>query len=297
MSLQTPGASTCGRAVRTRPVDLVRRLPRRGPSAGVWRRVALQGLVVLVGFLGYSFARGFAGGDPGRALDHAHDIIGLEQALGIYREPALQQLVLEHDRILDALNSVYVWGHWPLIAAVLVWLARSHPAEFRRIRTALVLSCAVALVVYALYPVAPPRLSGIGLLDSVTERSTAYRVLQPPTFVNQYAAVPSMHMGWDVLMAIAVVRHARTRLVRGLGLLLPPLMLAAIVLTANHWFLDAVAGIVVALLGLWAADLLARRSARAPAGLVLAAAGAAAAGGPVAPAATVPSPRCPSPRS
>lgn len=232
-----------------RPVR-VRRAPR--PS----RRVLLQVLVVLLGVGVYSAIRGVAGGDAAAAVDHAHDLVAVERALGIYWEPELQQLALRQDLVLDVLNSVYIWLHWPLLAAVLVWLVRRHPRHFLVLRDALVVSCVVALVVYALYPVAPPRLSGVGLLDTVTTRSHAYRVLQPPGFTNQYAAVPSMHMGWDLLLSLTIVRCAATRAVRVGGWLLPPLMLAAIVLTANHWLLDAVAGIVVALVGLAVAQRL-----------------------------------------
>jgi membrane-associated phospholipid phosphatase len=137
-----------------------------------------------------------------------------------------------------------------------------HPRQFGLTRNAVYASCAIALVVYTLYPVAPPRLAGLGLLDSVETRSHAYRVLQPPAFVNQYAAMPSMHMGWDLLMALALVRSAGARLVRRAAVLLPPLMLAAIVLTANHYLLDAVAGTVVALIGLAAAQAWERRQDR-----------------------------------
>jgi hypothetical protein len=214
------------------------------------RAVAGQAAAVVVALTAYAVVRGSSSADPAPALAHAHDLVRLERRLGLFREPALQALVADHDPLVDTLNTVYVWGHLPLIAAVLTWLAVRHPQEFRLTRNAVFVSCALALVVYTLYPVAPPRLAGLGLFDSVEARSHAYRVLQPPSFVNQYAAMPSMHMGWDVLMALAIVRRAGSLLARRAALLLPPLMLAAIVLTANHYLLDAVAGTAVALVGL-----------------------------------------------
>lgn len=247
--------------VRPPPPRSAARPAGRRPARG---HVLAQVLVVVAGLGVYSAIRGLGGTDAASAVDHAHDLIAVERALGIYWEPQLQQLALRQDVVLDVLNSVYIWAHWPLLAGVLVWLVRRHPPQYLVLRDALVVSCVIALVVYALYPVAPPRLSGLGLLDSVTTRSHAYRVLQPPGFTNQYAAVPSMHMGWDLLIAIMLVRHAGSRAVRAVGWVLPPLMLAAIVLTANHWLLDAVAGIAVALVGLHAAHLLdRRRTARA----------------------------------
>ena len=233
--------------------------PHRAP-----RRVLVQVLVVVLGVAVYSAIRGLGGTDAVAAVDHAHDLIAVERALGIHWEPELQRLALRQDLVLDVFNSVYIWAHWPLLAVVVLWLVRRHPRQYLVLRDALVVSCTIALVVYALYPVAPPRLSGVGLLDSVTTRSHAYRVLQPPGFTNQYAAVPSMHMGWDLLLAIVLVRNAGARAVRAVGWALPPMMLAAIVLTANHWLLDAVAGVVVALAGLHAAHVLdRRRTARA----------------------------------
>jgi hypothetical protein len=100
------------------------------------------------------------------------------------------------------------------------------------------------------FPVAPPRLADIGLVDTVTQHSNAYRVLQPKAFTNQYAAVPSLHFGWDLLIGIALVTNARWLAVRVFGAVVPVLMFAAIVLTANHYIFDAIAGGAVALTGL-----------------------------------------------
>jgi membrane-associated phospholipid phosphatase len=98
--------------------------------------------------------------------------------------------------------------------------------------------------------VAPPRLAELGLLDTVTQHSHAYRVLQPPAFTNIYAAMPSLHVGWDLLMGIAIATVARHRVMRLVGVLLPALMAVAVVVTANHYVVDVVAGASVALAGL-----------------------------------------------
>jgi hypothetical protein len=89
-----------------------------------------------------------------------------------------------------------------------------------------------------------------GLVDTVTQRSNSYRVLQPPAFVNQYAALPSLHVGWDLLMGIAVMTAATGVTLRVVGALMPLAMVAAVVLTANHYLLDVIAGAAVALTGL-----------------------------------------------
>jgi hypothetical protein len=92
----------------------------------------------------------------------------------------------------------------------MVWLATRHSDVFRRLRDAMMLSGAVGMVIFTTYPVAPPRLANPDLIDTVTESSESYRVLQPPAFVNQYAAMPSLHAGWDLLVGIAIVTAAST---------------------------------------------------------------------------------------
>jgi hypothetical protein len=118
----------------------------------------------------------------------------------------------------------------------------------------------IGVCIFVLYPVAPPRLAGLGLYDTVSAQSHAYRVLQPPAFVNQYAAVPSLHVGWNLLIGIFVVRYARRTVLRVIGALLPMAMTASVVLTANHYVIDAVLGAIVALTGL----VVAMRMARSP---------------------------------
>jgi PAP2 superfamily len=118
------------------------------------------------------------------------------------------------------------------------------------------------MVVFALYPAAPPRLvPNLGLVDTVTLRSHVYRVLQPPALADLYASMPSPHFGWNLLVGIAVVRHARTLLGRLVGVILPAAMFSAIVLTANRFIVDGVAGGCVGLAGLGVAVAFARRRA------------------------------------
>jgi membrane-associated phospholipid phosphatase len=99
----------------------------------------------------------------------------------------------------------------------------------------------------------------MGLVDTVTHAFESYRVLQPPAFVNQYAALPSLHVGWDLLMGIAVMTASSRLLLRAVGALMPLAMVAAVVLTANHYLVDVVAGVAVALTGLAVARVLERR--------------------------------------
>jgi hypothetical protein len=232
------------------------------PSAGghnTWRGAVREILLVLAGVLVYFGVRGVTVTDAHQALSHALDVVALERSLGVYVEPSLQALVLGSDWLVDVMNWVYIWGHWPVIAVVLLWLFFAHPAGYRRTRNAMLISGGVGLVVFASFPVAPPRLAGLGLIDTVTEHSSAYRVLQPPAFVNQYAAMPSLHVGWDLLMGLAVYTYARHVAVRIAGLALPVLMVSAVLLTANHYVIDAAVGAALVLVSMAIARRIERR--------------------------------------
>lgn len=230
-----------------------------GSRRGDLRGLAAQVGLVTAAIFAYFGARGLTAADPSEALQHAQDVVAFERRLGLNAEGALQRLVLDHGNVVDVVNWIYIWGHWPVIIAVLIWLLKTHRGAYRVLRNALFISGAIGIVVFILYPVAPPRLAGLGLVDTITEQSRAYRVLQPPAFVNQYAAMPSLHVGWDLLVGIFVFRYARRRLVRALGLLTPVAMTTSVILTANHFVVDAVLGALVALIGLAVATALHRQ--------------------------------------
>ncbi len=231
----------------------------RAPRAA---RVVRESLVVLLAALLYFFVRGLMDSQTSLAVANAHDVIALERALGLFHEPWLQQQVIARDWLVTLLNRIYIFGHWPVIIGTLTWLVWKHPGMFARYRSALLLSGAIGLVFFVLLPTAPPRLvPGSGFVDTVTLHSEAYRVLQPPSFTNPYAAMPSLHVGWNLLMGIAIVRHASTRWARWFGYLMPLVMWIATILTANHYIIDGVVGSAVALTGLGIAIWLERRNA------------------------------------
>lgn len=219
------------------------------PRQAYW--VLRQVGAVLLGIFVYFRVRGLTESKPAIALDHAKDVLAFEHRFALDQEHRVQSLTQGNtDALVDAANWVYIWGHWPVITIVLVWLALRHRVLFLRLRNAMFVSGAIGLVVFATYPVAPPRLTTLGYVDTVTERSEAYRYLQPPGFVNQYAAMPSLHVGWDLLVGIAVATAAGSVLLRTIGCLMPVLMGAAVVLTANHYVVDGIAGAALSLFGL-----------------------------------------------
>lgn len=233
--------------------------------SGAARQVLLLASAVAV----YFGVRHVTGGSAPEAERNAGWLVDLERSLGLFFERDLQRFALDVDGMQTVVNWIYIYGHWPVIGSVLAWLAWRRRDAFFVYRNALLISGIVGMVIVATFPVAPPRLMDLGLLDTVTLHSESYRVLQPKSFTNQYAAMPSFHVGWDMLMGIALIREGRTWWLRLAGQLLPVLMLLSVVVTGNHYFLDAVVGDTIVLASLWLATTLSGRSRRAAAAEVL----------------------------
>lgn len=216
------------------------------PLWGVLREAS----VALAAVAAYFLVRGATESSEAHAVANARQLLRFEQWLGIAWEKQLQELIYGHTLVEGFFSAVYIWGHWPVIAILGFWLFFYHRPHYYVLRNAFLISGAIGLVIFLVYPVAPPRLAGLGFLDTVTIHSKAYRVLQPPAFVNQYAAMPSLHFGWNLLAGGALVFRSSHWVLRLLGVTLTVLMLCAIVFTANHFIIDAVAGAAVALFGL-----------------------------------------------
>jgi hypothetical protein len=215
------------------------------------RHEALSELgIFALAYVVYFGVRAVTEGAAATAMDHALDLIRLEQRLGIAWEQALQDAVVGSGILLDAANAVYIYGHWPVIIVGGVLLFRYRRRHYYRLRNAALLSGVVGLVVFALFPVAPPRLTDLALVDTVTREAEGYRQLVPPELVNQYAAMPSFHAGWNVLLGIVVVRATSNWLLRALAVAGPAAMVLAVVATANHFVVDVIAGVAIVLAGL-----------------------------------------------
>jgi hypothetical protein len=216
-----------------------------------WLVLLARQIALVVGaILCYFGVRGFTERAVGIAKRNAQRIIDVEQALQLDFERNLQRPLLDHRVVLDLANWAYIWLHWPLITATLIWLLVRHRPTYFELRNAMFISGAIGLVIFATFPAAPPRLFDSAFVDTVTQHSHSYRVLQPPGLVNKYAAMPSLHVGWNLLAAIAWWRASTARW-RGVLVVIMPLTMAwATIATANHWVLDALAGSAVALAGL-----------------------------------------------
>ncbi|MBI5947684.1 MAG: phosphatase PAP2 family protein [Chloroflexi bacterium] len=237
--------------------------PALGEAAGRSRRRAAlefgrELVVVLAAVAAYFLVRGLTEGSRDDALRNARWLLDFERATWTAWEDEGQDLIVGHSSMVTLFNWVYMYGHWPVIAVAGAWLYLRRPHTFFLLRNACLISGTIGIVVFATFPVAPPRLLDSEFVDTVTLHSRAYRVLQPPAFVNQYAAMPSLHFGWNLLVGWALVREGRYWPVRLFGWVLPVLMALAIVLTANHFVIDGIAGAAVALAGLAVAILLRR---------------------------------------
>nr|WP_241562303.1 phosphatase PAP2 family protein [Streptomyces hoynatensis] len=217
-------------------------------------RIWFELLLIAVSYGVYSLIRNAAPERVAQAQDHARDIWRLQGHLGLDFERAVNHALAKVDWLIVPMNYYYATLHFLVTIAVLVWLFRRHPGRYGAARTALFATTAIALVGFYFYPLAPPRLiEGGHFIDTSTVHHTwgslATKDTAAASVSNQYAAMPSMHIGWSVWCAIALVLLARPLWLKVLGALYPPVTLLVIVATANHFWLDAVGGLACVAFG------------------------------------------------
>src|SRR6266536_1823696 len=222
--------------------------------AAGWRRVARELMLVAVFLAVYEEIRWHMVQAGGAAASHALSIVSAERALGLFHERAVQAVFTPWDTVTDAFNTYYGGTHFLVPAAVLAWLLLRHPEQYARARTALAVTTAVAFVCFWLYPVAPPRLlpAGFGFVDTLRAGGSGH--LESGlinTAGDQYASMPSLPVAWAFWCALALYPAARHWALRALAIAYPVLTTLVVVATGNHFFLDAVAGAMLACL-VWA---------------------------------------------
>lgn len=196
-------------------------------------------LLVTVLWVAYSLGRFVADNRVSAAFDNAHSVWDVERTLHLPDEVGVQHLMLHSVTLVHAANSYYAFVHFPGTAAFLLWLYTRRPAYYVWARRSLATLTATALVGHLLFPLAPPRmLAGTGLLDTAHLYGPAvYGSPHSDALANQYAAMPSLHVGWAVLVAIVAIRATRTQW-HWLWLAYPAITLTVVVGTANHYWLD-----------------------------------------------------------
>jgi hypothetical protein len=195
-------------------------------------------------FLVYSAGRQLAARHSGSAFDHAHEVLSLQDWLHLPDEAAVQQWALQFPHAIQAANLYYAGVHAPLTAAVLLWLSIWRPQAYAHVRWTMVSLTGLALIGHIVFPLAPPRMMR-GFVDTgVLFGQSVYGADHTGGAANQFAAMPSLHVGWAALIALAMILITRSPW-RWLWLLHPIATFAVVVVTANHYWLD---GIVVLIL-------------------------------------------------
>jgi hypothetical protein len=234
------GAAGSGSPFSPRALLARLRTPRR---PRLWFEILLIG----VSYWLYSQIRNAVPEQRGIALRHARSVWSFEHHLGLNVEHGVNHALNSVTWLIVGMNYYYATLHFIITIGVLAWLYVAHPERYAPPRLVLAVTTWLALVGFWAYPLAPPRLmTGGGFIDTVAVHHTWGSLSQGSLshVSNQYAAMPSMHIGWSVWCGITVFNLAKPLWVRVLGLLYPLFTLTVIIATGNHFWMDAVGGLV-----------------------------------------------------
>jgi len=254
-STQAPEPSRRRRFTGVLPNRLLHHRPPR-----LWQ----EALLIAIGYLLYGRVRNLVPSHRGLALQHGRAVQHLQEDLRLNFELSVNRFVADHQWLAQAMDYYYATLHFVITPVCLLWLFVAHSRVYRGARTVLFVTSLLALAGFWLYPLAPPRLlPQYGYIDTVLRFHTWGSLADPKIaqHSNQFAAMPSLHIGWALWCGAAIFFCARHLWVRLLGVLYPICTLAVIVGTANHFFIDAVAGLLVFLGGVGAQYLRSGRGA------------------------------------
>ncbi len=209
---------------------------------------ALRQLLLFAGaYYAYRLVRGFVDGQATLAFENARTLVDVERALGLFFEPGLQAWAQGEAWIMTGANWMYVNSHFVVTTTFLVWLyvARNH--AFYYVRNMFMIAMALALAGYVAYPTAPPRyFPEWGFTDTVAEFVGDAAARSADVLYNPFAAVPSMHVAFALMIAIPATKLVRARALRLAWAFYPLVVTFVVVVTANHFWLDAALGAMVA---------------------------------------------------
>lgn len=218
---------------------------------GSWRSAARRAAgwrVELAWFLAayvtYNVGRFVFAGELEPAREHAHWIVDLEASAGVAVEGAVQR-ALDSSAASILLSNVYLLAQLVVVPIVLVWLYRRSRSVYRQLRNTVVFTWIISVPIHAVFPVAPPRLAGLDIVDTVSAHGAVDLTGRSTLFYNQFAAVPSLHVGFAFAVSVALAVALRDRRAKAVALLWGPLVTLAVVATGNHYVFDVAAGIVV----------------------------------------------------
>ena len=252
-------AASCGLFIVAAVIKAGRRagrMPGRSAPWALWGGVAWESALLFGLYALWQFAGSFTVMGTSGALPRGRWLWDAERVLHLPSETALQRLVLPHPLLVQACNLYYDILHFPLLGACLIWLYARHRADYPRIRTTVAAFTGISLLIQ-LIPVAPPRLlASTGMVDTAVQYGQSVYAWNGGFDADEFSAMPSVHVGWALIVAIAVITVSRNRW-RWLAAAYPVLTLLVVVVTANHFWLDGIAaGLLVALV------LMVQRAAR-----------------------------------
>ena len=252
LSWEQAAGAAAGLAVTTVALRAARK-PRLASVAVFTQETALViGLFAL-----WQYAGSFSVMGPGGALSRARWIWHFERAIHLPSETAIQRLFLPHPLLIQFFNLYYDVLHFPVLIATLIWLFVWHRGRYGRWRTTLAAFTGISLLVQFI-PVAPPRmLAGTGLVDTAVIYHQSVYSNATGFDPDQLSAMPSVHVGWAILVAIALITTVRSRW-RWLAVLYPAMTTLAVIVTANHFWLDGIAAAIILLVVLAAQSLVRR---------------------------------------
>lgn len=216
---------------------------RSGTGPVVWR-VVREAVLLATLFLVYSAGRQIAAKHTGSAFDHAHDVLAVQNWLQLPNEASIQHAALKLPHLIEGANLYYASVHAPLTAAVLLWLSIWRPKAYSHVRWTIVALTGLALAGHIIFPLAPPRMMP-GFVDTgLAFGQSVYGVERSGGMANQFAAMPSLHVGWAALIALSMILITRTKW-RWLWLAHPIITFAVVVVTANHYWLDGIVALLL----------------------------------------------------
>jgi len=220
-------------------------------ASRIWSNGLFDLSLIALAFMIYSIVRTWSADRQIEATYNAVDLVNFERSLYIGYEAQVQSLILWSEGLIHLFNSIYTYGHFWLIGATAIWLFIRHRDTYKLFRNAIFISGAIGLVAFNVFPLAPPRLlpGDFGAVDTLRLFSSV-NYENSGSFVNEYAAIPSLHVAWNMLICLAIASCVRNPLVRGWAVLMPLLMSVTVVVTGNHWILDCIAGYVIGMTGL-----------------------------------------------
>ncbi len=204
--------------------------------------------------------RGATDGKVAEAFQNARDVIRIEQGVGLFVEPAIQAWAQSTSIIIDAASWMYVNSHFAITTVTLAFIYLRRNERFYFIRNMFMVAMGIALVLYAVYPTAPPRyMPEWGFQDSVAQfTGLTSSDSSANALYNPFAAVPSMHVAFALMLGVPMATMVRHVWAKALWLIYPFIVTFVVVATANHWWFDAFTGALVAAVAAVAAIFCAR---------------------------------------